>query len=412
LKAICKFTPELKGVVKISGSKNASLPILIATLLTDDVCYIENVPRLDDVFAIMELLKKLGKKITFRKNTVIVDGKAKNTQLDEKLVRKLRASVLVMGPILAIKGYGSFAMPGGCALGERPIDIHLNGFEKMGARYKITKGRVAFAKTRLKPAKIKLKFPSVGATENLLMAASLVPGKTVIENSATEPEVIDLANFLKKMGAKITLKGKSFLIEGSKKLNGVKYRVIPDRIEAGTFLIATAAVSGEVELRNVFYKHLESVILKLKNSGVKIKTSKDKIHIKRTGKVKPVDIETAPYPGFPTDLQPLWAVYMLKAEGVSKIKENVFPSRFMYVDELKRLGADFTLKENTLFVRKSLLSGAHLLACDLRAAASMIIAGLISKGPTEVSNLYHLFRGYENFFKKLQKLGANVSIKK
>jgi len=412
LKAVCKFSPELRGTVKISGSKNASLPILIATLLTDEKCFIENVPRLDDVFAIIELLKKLGKKVLFQKNKVSIKGKIKNTQLDEKLVRKLRASVLVMGPVLARKGYGSFAMPGGCALGERPIDIHLSGFEKMGARYRISKGRVIFTKTKLKPVRIKLKFPSVGATENLIMTASLIPGITVIENSAIEPEVIDLANFLKKMGVKININGKTFTVKGSKKLKGAKYRVIPDRIEAGTFLLATASVSGQVQLKNVLYRHLESVILKLKNSGVKIKTSKDKIHIKRTGKVKPVDIETAPYPGFPTDLQPMWAVYMLQAKGVSKIKENVFPSRFMYVDELKRLGADLSLKGNTLFVKKSTLSGTHLLACDLRAAASMIIAGLISKGTTEVSNLHHLSRGYENFFEKLQKLGANVSIKK
>ena len=265
MKAVCKFSPELRGTVKISGSKNASLPILIATLLTDEKCFIENVPRLDDVFAIIELLKKLGKKVLFQKNKVSIKGKIKNTQLDEKLVRKLRASVLVMGPVLARKGYGSFAMPGGCALGERPIDIHLSGFEKMGARYRISKGRVIFTKTKLKPVRIKLKFPSVGATENLIMTASLIPGITVIENSAIEPEVIDLANFLKKMGVKININGKTFTVKGSKKLKGAKYRVIPDRIEAGTFLLATASVSGQVQLKNVLYRHLESVILKLKN---------------------------------------------------------------------------------------------------------------------------------------------------
>ena len=409
--AECLFTERLSGSVKISGSKNAALSILAATLLTDEECVLENVPALDDVFVIFELLKRLGKEIMFSKNTAKIRGKAKHEDLPENLVRKLRASVLVMGPLLARRKKGSFAVPGGCALGERPIDIHLDGLRALGAEYKISQGRMVFGKRSLKGADIKLRFPSVGATENLLMAASGIPGKTVISNAAEEPEVHDLYLFLKAMGADISHVKNTYVISGKKRLAGCRFSVMPDRIEAGTFLLAAATVGGEVKVQNVIPGHLSSVTRALSATGAGVRIFSGGIKITAAARPEAADIETKSYPGFPTDLQPLWAVYMLKASGVSRIKENIFSGRFMYVDELKRLNAKMFLERDVLTVRPSRLSGASLLACDLRASAAMIIAGLASHGKTTVSDLSHLFRGYENFFKKLKLLGANVSIK-
>jgi len=409
--AVCRFTERLSGTVKISGSKNAALPILAATLLTDEECVIKNVPALDDVFVIFELLKRLGKEIRFAGNTAKIRGKAKHEDLPENLVRKLRASVLVMGPLLARRKKGSFAVPGGCALGERPVDIHLDGLKALGAECKISHGRMVFAKMSLKGADIKLRFPSVGATENLLMAASGISGETVISNAAEEPEVEDLYRFLKAMGADISHKENAYVVSGKKRLGGCGFSVMPDRIEAGTFLLAAAAVGGEVKVKNVIPGHLEAVTAALSASGADIGSFSGGIKITASARPKPAVIETKPYPGFPTDLQPLWAVYMLKAAGVSRIKESIFPGRFMYVDELKRLNAKMFLEKGVLTIRRSRLSGASLLACDLRASAAMIIAGLAAHGKTTVSDLSHLFRGYENFFKKLKLLGANVSIK-
>ena len=406
----CVHTPALKGRVKISGSKNAALPILVATLLTDEDCFIENVPALDDVFSIFHLLKVLGKKVYFSNGVAKITGKIKSGNLPERVVRKLRASVLVMGPVLARIGRGSFSVPGGCAIGDRPIDLHLKGFRKMNADFEIAGGRMNFKKRKLKPATIKLKFPSVGATENILMAAAGVPGITRIINAAKEPEITALCDFLSQMGADIKSFEDTLVVKGKDSLSGCRFAVIPDRIEAGTFLIAGASIGGSVKIENVRADHLKSVLEKLSESGAKIKKGKNFIRISSSRVPKSVSVETKPYPGFPTDLQPLWAVYMLKASKSARIKEGVFPTRFMYVDELKRLGAKMTLTGNVLKVKKSCLSGAHLLACDLRAAAAMVIAGLMARGETTISNLFHLFRGYENFFDKLKSLGANVKL--
>jgi len=410
--AECRFTRHLSGSVKISGSKNSSLPILLATLLTDEECVIKNVPALNDVFVVFELLKRLGKEVRFSQNTARISGKARHEDLPENLVRKLRASVLVMGPLLARRKRGSFAVPGGCALGERPIDIHLEGLQALGAEYKISRGRMVFSRRILKGANINLRFPSVGATENLLMAAVCVPGKTVIANAAEEPEVYDLYCFLKAMGADISHRKSVYVVSGKKGLHGAGFSVMPDRIEAGSFLLAAASISGEVRVKNVVPRHLSSVMRALSSTGADVDIMGGSIKIKSMARPSPRRIQTKPYPGFPTDLQPLWAVYMLKATGASRIKENIFHGRFMYVDELKRLNAKMHLEENVLTVRKSRLSGASLVACDLRASAAMIIAGLMASGKTSVTDLAHLFRGYENFFKKLKLLGANVSIKK
>lgn len=409
--AECRFTRYLSGSVKISGSKNASLPILLATLLTDEECVIKNVPALNDVFVVFELLKRLGKEVRFSQNTARISGKVKHEDLPENLVRRLRASVLVMGPLLARRRRGSFAVPGGCALGERPIDIHLEGLQAMGAEYKISRGRMVFRRRVLKGADINLRFPSVGATENLLMAAVCVSGKTVIANAAEEPEVYDLYCFLKAMGANISHRKRVYIVLGKKYLQGAGFSVMPDRIEAGTFLLAAASIGGEIRLQNVVPRHLSAVIRALSSTGADIGMMGGSMKIKSTVHPKPVRIQTKSYPGFPTDLQALWAVYMLKASGASRIKENIFPGRFMYVDELKRLNAKMYLEGNVLTVRRSRLSGASLVACDLRASSAMIIAGLMARDKTTVTALSHLFRGYENFFKKLKLLGANVSIK-
>jgi len=409
---LCFHAKKLSGSVKISGSKNAALPILAATLLTDEKCVIRNVPDLEDVRIMFSLLRKMGKKIKFKKNIAEVKGCPRHGVLPETLVRKLRASVLVMGPVLSRLGEGSFALPGGCALGERPIDIHLKGLKAMGARYHILRGRMNFRKRPLKGVRIKLSFPSVGATENLLMASSCAAGVTIIENAAVEPEIIDLCLFLKAMGVRISRKGTILSIEGKTLLDGADFTVMPDRIEAGTFLLAAAATGGRVRVEGGEAAHLKALISKLKASGVKINVKKKSLIIIPPRHPKPVNIITGPYPAFPTDLQPLWAVYMMRAAGRSRIKDKVFPSRFMYVDELKRLGAAMVLKDGILIINKSVLSGANLLACDLRASAAMIIAGLMAAGQTRVYNLSHLFRGYENFFGKLRKLFANVSIRK
>ncbi|MBU3955960.1 UDP-N-acetylglucosamine 1-carboxyvinyltransferase [bacterium] len=409
---LCFRTKKLSGRVKISGSKNAALPILAATLLTDEKCVIRNVPDLEDVRITFALLRKMGKRIKFENNTVEVKGRLRNGALPEKLVRKLRASVLVMGPVLSRLGEGSFALPGGCALGERPIDIHLKGLKAMGASYSVLRGRMLFRNQRLKGAHIKLSFPSVGATENLLMAASCASGVSLIENAAVEPEIIDLCRFLKAMGASIKSAGSSYTVSGSPVLGGADFTVMPDRIEAGTFILAAAAVGGKVRIDGAEPDHLKALIKKLKASGVKINEKANSLIIIPPKITKPINIITGPYPEFPTDLQPLWAVYMLRAAGVSRIKDKIFPARFMYVDELKRLGAAMALKNAVLVINKSILSGTNLRACDLRAASAMIIAGLMADGQTRVYELRHLFRGYENFFGKLRKLGANVSMEK
>lgn len=409
---LCFRTKKLSGSVKVSGSKNAALPILAATLLTDEKCVIRNVPDLEDVRIMFALLRKMGKKIKFEKNTAEVKGSLRSGVLAEKLVRKLRASVLVMGPVLSRLGEGSFALPGGCALGERPIDLHLKGLKAMGALYSVLRGRMIFRRRKLSGANIKLSFSSVGATENLLMAASCVPGVTIIENAAVEPEIMDLCCFLKAMGVRIRKKGTTLSVEGSSSLGGADFTVMPDRIEAGTFLLAAASIGGKVRVEGLDLSHLKVLITKLKASGAKIRANKNSLVITAPGKPVPVDIITGPYPGFPTDLQPLWAVYMMNAAGRSRVNDKIFPSRFMYVDELKRLGAAMVLKKGVLIINKSVLSGTNLRACDLRAAAAMIIAGLRAEGETRVYELKHLFRGYENFFGKLRKLGANVSMEK
>jgi len=404
---------KLEGSVEISGSKNASLPILFATLLTDSDCSIDNVPSLKDIETCIQLLKFFGKNITFDESRVVVKQSKKDisTEAPYELIKKMRASFLVAGPLLARYGKVKVALPGGCAIGVRPVDIHLKGFSKLGAEMNLSEGYVYIYSKRLKPGVFYLPYPSVGATENLILASVLTKGKTILKNVAREPEIVDLVNFLNSIGAKIKGAGtKTIEIEGVKYLGGVKnYRVIPDRIEAGTFLIAGAITKGDVTVKNCVPAHIKILISKLKESGQRIIVKNNSVRIISSGKIKPVNIVTKPYPGFPTDLQAQWMALMSVADGESTIKESVFENRFLHVAELQRLGANLKIKDDTVYIYgKSRLSGAPVMVSDLRAGAALVLAGLVAEGTTTITHIYHLDRGYEHIEKKLQKLGAKI----
>lgn len=414
----------LKGKVRISGSKNSVLPCLFATLLTEEDCRIGNVPDLEDIDTACALLKFLGKKIFRSKDEIFVSSKKiLRTQAPYELVRRMRASALVLGPILARRGIASASLPGGCAIGNRPIDIHIDGFKKMGAQFTLTKGMVELKAKKLYGEKIKLKFPSVGATENLLMASVLAEGETVLENVAREPEIVDLANFLKSMGAQIQGQGTGKIsVQGVNHLGGVFYRVIPDRIETCTYLIAAFATGGQVQLEDAEPAHLEAVLKALVRVGAKIETIEkmrqsypernkgSALFIDGSGrKIKPFPITTAPFPGFPTDVQAQWMVLMSLASGKAKITETIFENRFMHVPELCRMGAKISVQGNSTIVEGvKKLSGAHVMVSDLRAGAALVIAGLLAQGKTVIHRVYHLDRGYEKLEQKLRALGAHI----
>ncbi|MFA5779636.1 MAG: UDP-N-acetylglucosamine 1-carboxyvinyltransferase [Elusimicrobiota bacterium] len=404
---------RLCGDVKISGSKNAALPILIATLLTDSKCVIDNVPELEDINTVVALLKHLGKKIKKEKNTITITGNGKlQTDAPYKLVSKMRASVLVAGPLLARFKKAEIPLPGGCAIGIRPINIHLDGLAKLGAKYFVSGGNVKITAKKLKGTQIVLDFPSVGATENLLMTATVISGKTTIKNAATEPEITDLANYLVKMGADIKgIGSKTLEIKGVRKLTGCSegYKIIPDRIETGTFIIASSITSGDIKISNAIFEHNESLIEKIKLAGIKISTVNKILRVTGSRKIKSVDAETQVYPGFATDLQPLWMALMSIASGESIITETIFENRLQAVAEFIKMGADIKIKGNTAIVKGvKNLTGAKVVASDLRAAAALILAGLSAKGRTEITGLEYLDRGYENIVRKLKKLGADI----
>lgn len=404
---------KLKGDVIISGAKNAALPILIATLLSDEKCTLYNVPFLEDIRTIVDVLQALGMKIKKEDGFYLsYPPKKLLSEAPYELVKTMRASVLVLGPLLARLGRAKVALPGGCAIGLRPINLHLKGFEKLGAKVSIEEGYVMVSASRLKGAKIYLDFPSVGATENLMMAAVLAKGTTIIENAAYEPEIVDLANFLNKMGADIKGMGTNLIrIRGVKKLSAVKYTIIPDRIEAGTFMIAAAITKGEIRLKNVIPAHLEPVTAKLREVGIEVEIEKgsNSLFINGKNNLKPVNIKTMPYPGFPTDMQAQFMALMSVTKGTSVITENVFENRFMHVAELCRMGAKISIKGNSAIVRGvNKLSGAPVMATDLRASAALVLAGLIAEGKTVVSRVYHLDRGYEEIENKLKDLGAKI----
>ena len=405
----------LRGKVKISGAKNAVLPIIAATLLgQDQPSKLDEVPSLDDVHTISEVLEKLGIKVDFNeeKSTLWVDSShiaCCEAQYD--LVRKMRASFLIMGPLLARCGKARISLPGGCAIGTRPIDLHLKGFEALGAEIQIGHGFIeASARQGLKGARIYLDFPSVGATENIIMAASMAEGQTILENPAQEPEIIDLANYLNVMGAKIRGAGTNVIkIDGVAKLTGRNYTIIPDRIEAGTYMVAAAMTRGDVYIANAISEHLKPVIAKLKEAGVTIDEDVDGIRVRCDKRTHAVDIKTMPYPGFPTDMQAQFMAMLAVSEGTGLVTETVFENRFMHVDELKRMGANIRIDGRTSVVEGvEKLTGCKVRATDLRAGAAMVLAGLVSEGETQVGYIHHIDRGYDNLVAKLIGLGADI----
>lgn len=406
---------ELHGRVKISGAKNAVLPIIAATLLAQDKpCVLDEVPYLNDVCTIAEVLRQLGAKVDFNRqqHTLFVDSTVlKTVDAPYDLVRKMRASFVIMGPLLARYGKVKISMPGGCAIGTRPIDLHLKGFEALGAEIEIGHGFIsATAPNGLKGTSIYLDFPSVGATENIIMAACMAEGQTILENAAQEPEIIDLANFLNIMGAKIRGAGTNVIkITGVPKLIGHNYTIIPDRIEAGTYMVAVAMTGGDIYIENAISEHLKPVIAKLNEAGVKIEEDIDGIRVSCNKRPKAIDIKTLPYPGFPTDMQAQFMAMLTIADGTGLVTETVFENRFMHVDELKRMGACIKVDGRTSIVEGvPSLNGCQVKATDLRAGAAMVLAGLVANGETEVSYIHHIDRGYDNLVEKLCGLGADI----
>ena len=403
----------LRGTVEISGSKNAALPIMAAALLTDEPCVIRRVPDLSDTRFMVQILQSLGAEVTFKNGTVTVHAQKIRGYADYELVRKMRGSICIAGPLLARLRKARISLPGGCIIGARPINLHLKGFEALGAKIKIEGGYVDATAKKLSGSSLFLggrAGPTVLGTANVMMAAALAAGVTVIESAACEPEVVDLANFLNAMGAKISGAGSpTITITGVKKLGGAEHEVIPDRIEAATFLIAAAATNGEVALRGARADHLRAVIDKLGEAGVSVTRRGKNLVARRGGKLKPVDITTLPYAGFPTDVQAQMMALLALAPGISIITERIFESRFMHVSELARLGADIEIEGPSAIVKGGKpLSGAPVMASDLRASAALVIAGLAAKGETQVNRIYHLDRGYERMDEKLRKLGARI----
>ncbi|MGE4505357.1 MAG: UDP-N-acetylglucosamine 1-carboxyvinyltransferase [Desulfovibrionaceae bacterium] len=401
---------RLSGVITISGSKNAALPILFGCLLSKGEVRLGNVPNLQDIRTTLKLLNLLGCTTAFDGNEVVARVDQLLPEAPYELVKTMRASVLCLGPLLALLGEAVVPLPGGCAIGARPVDQHLKGLEKMGATFELTRGNVYGKCPRLKGARITFDFPTVGATENLLMAAALAKGETVLENAAREPEVQDLANFLNAMGAKITGHGTAVIrIEGVPELGGCDYRVMPDRIEAGTYMAAAAITDGEILLADCPCQELDAVIQKFREMGVVIDDHDDGLYIRPGGRLTGVDVTTQPYPGFPTDMQAQIMALMCLAQGMGTIEEKIFENRFMHVLELVRLGADIRLKGRTAMVRGvERFVGAPVMASDLRASASLVVAGLAAEGTTEVQRIYHLDRGYERLEEKLSAVGARI----
>jgi len=405
---------RLEGVLEVSGAKNAALPNIAATILTSDEVIIENLPDLLDIDTMKKLLQELGTEINHIKDKTysfkLANPKSYTAPYD--LVNKMRASILVLGPMLARFGYAEVALPGGCSIGARPVDLHLKALEKMGAQIKIEHGYIkAYAPKGLKGAHIFFDKITVTGTENILMAASLAEDQTIIENAALEPEVVDLAVMLKKMGADIKGEGTNrIVINGVKELHGTYHKVIPDRIEAGTFLVLAALTDGKIVIKNYPSQYLEYVEEISNRIGIHIvKLSDNEVLIKRKEKLRPVNIETKEYPLFPTDLQAQFMTLLCFADGISEITENIFENRFMHVPELNRLGADIEIKGKTAIIRPvKKFTGAEVKATDLRASAAMVIAGLIAEGETKIFSIYHLDRGYEHIDDKLIKIGAKI----
>ena len=403
---------KLKGQINISGSKNASLPILAATLLSSKKVYLNNLPKVKDIETMINLLQSLGSKIKFTKKQIIIDNSKQNKKFASySLVKTMRAGILVLGPLLAKFGNAKVSLPGGCAIGTRPVDIHLKALSKLGVKYKIIQGYVhAHAPKGLIGSKIRFSKISVGATENLVIASCLAKGTTILSNCAIEPEIKDLVNFLIKAGCDIKwISKRSLRIVGVNKINKTKYSVMFDRIEAGTYLVAAAVTKGNLKIKNVIPNIIQTEINTLRKIGAKIKVKKDEIHITGSKKIKNINIKTAPYPGFPTDLQAQIMVLLCKANKKSLIQEDIFENRFMHVAELNRMGARISTSGNKAIIEGDInFAAAELMATDLRASVSLILAALTSKGKSVINRIYHLDRGYENIEKKLKKVGAKI----
>lgn len=404
---------KLEGTVKISGSKNSALPIIAATILNAGKTTLYNVPNIQDTQMMYKILETLGAKIEKKNGKIKIDtSKIEKFEIPPELMHKMRSSVILAGALIGRYQKATFSYPGGCDIGSRPIDLHLKSFEKLGIQVNQNHGNIECNSEKIKGEKIDLDFPSVGATENAILASILAEGTTIITNAAREPEIIDLQNFLNKMGAKIVGAGTDEIqIEGVKKLKDISYNIMPDRIETGSFLCFAAATKGNIILENVNATHITPIISKLEEAECKIETSKNKIKIIAPKKLKAIDIKTMPYPGFPTDMQSVFASMLTIAKGTSIIVENIFENRYKYTQELNKMGAKITVEGKSAIIRGTRkLYGADVKATDLRGGAALVLAGLIAKGKTQVDDIEYILRGYEKLDYKLQNLGANINV--
>lgn len=412
-KIVVEKSPALKGRVRISGAKNAALPILAACLLGTEDIYLEEVPELQDVHIMCQVLEALGSEVEVlgKGKLKINSARLKEYKTPFELMNKMRASFLVMGPLLARMGKTENSLPGGCSIGARPIDYHLKGFRALGAEIHEDIGNITASCDELVGEKIYLDFPSVGATENIMMAAVLAKGETIIDNAAKEPEIVDLSNFLRKLGAKVTGAGTSTIrIVGVDRLGGARHAIIPDRIEAGTFMVAAAITGGDVLVENVITNHIKPVIAKLKESGAEVIEEGENVRVIGRPLPEAIDIKTLPYPGFPTDMQAQFMAYMTQCKGSNVAIETVFENRFMHVEEFEKMGADIKIDgRSAVVIGPKRLHGAHVRASDLRAGAALILVGLVAEGKTHIHDIYHIDRGYEDIEEKFRNLGAVIS---
>ncbi len=401
---------KLTGEVSISGAKNAALPVVVATLMGEGESVIFDVPKLRDINNLIKILESLGAKVEYENNRLEVNSDSVNRlEAPYSLARQMRASYYTLGALLARYGEAATTLPGGCEIGNRPIDLHLKGFKALGAEVNIEHGVVEVKADKLTGDKIYLDYPSVGATMNIMMAAAMAEGETIIENSAREPEIVDLANYLNVMGADIKGAGTDIIrINGVEKLTGSEYTIIPDRIETGTYMMAAAITAGDIYVDNVLVEHVKPLIAKLKEMGVEIEEYVDGVRVNAPERLKSVDVKTLPYPGFPTDMQSQMMALLTQAKGTSIVIETVFENRFGHVDELKRMGAELKIDGKAVIVETAELSGAKVTATDLRAGAALILAGLVAEGETKINDIYHIKRGYEDVTKKFRELGAKI----
>lgn len=410
-KLIIQGGKKLEGEVQISGSKNAALPIIAGTVLIKGKTTLYNVPNIQDVQTMFEIIKDIGGKVTKKNNKIIIDtSKIHTYEIPETLMRKMRSSVILAGAIIGKYKKANFSYPGGCEIGSRPIDLHLKGFEKLGINIKEEYGEIICEADKIVGTQIHLDFPSVGATENIILASCLAEGVTVLTNAAKEPEIEDLVKFLNKAGAKIKGAGTDRVeIIGVKKLTEVSYNIMPDRIEAGTYLVAGAITGGNLKVTNLNSNHIEPILNKLEEAGCVLKIEKNAVEIKATKRIKAVDIKTMPYPGFPTDMQSIFGALLTTAKGTSIITENIFESRYKYVQELNRMGAKINVEGRTAVVKGTKkIQGASVVASDLRGGAALVLEALVAKGVTQVDNVHYILRGYENIVDKLKNLGAKI----